>query len=102
MKETGQYTQAEVASLPSFLARFAAFFSFGVRAGFFFSSLLFLISLGMISAPKTARCVVDAREAWADCHRSAVGSHHRDAHYKYTVLRDSLSWASLTTIWLKA
>jgi hypothetical protein len=33
------------------LDRFAAFFSFGVRAAFFFSSLLFLISLGMVFAP---------------------------------------------------
>jgi hypothetical protein len=33
------------------LDRFTAFFSFGVRVAFFFSSLLFLISLGMVFAP---------------------------------------------------
>jgi hypothetical protein len=37
--------------LASFLDRFAAFFSFGVRVAFFLSSLLFLSSLGMVFAP---------------------------------------------------
>jgi hypothetical protein len=45
---------------------------------------------------------VDAREAWADDNRSAVCSHHRGAEYKYTVLRDRLSCASITAMWLKA
>ena len=43
--------QSAYTRLDSFLDRFAAFFSFGVRVAFFFSSLLFLISLGMVFAP---------------------------------------------------
>jgi hypothetical protein len=43
--------QAAYTRLDSFLDRFAAFFSFGVRVAFFFSSLLFLSSLGMVFAP---------------------------------------------------
>jgi hypothetical protein len=35
------------------LALFAAFFSFGVMAGFFLSSLLLLRSLGMVFTPNT-------------------------------------------------
>ena len=43
--------QSAYTRLDSFLDRFAAFFSFGVRVAFFFSSLLFLSSLGMVFAP---------------------------------------------------
>jgi hypothetical protein len=43
--------QSAYTRLDSFLDRFAAFFSFGVRVAFFFSSLLFSISLGMVFAP---------------------------------------------------
>jgi hypothetical protein len=43
--------QAAYTRLDSFLDRFAAFFSFGVRVAFFFSSLLFLSSLGMVFVP---------------------------------------------------
>jgi hypothetical protein len=39
--------------LDSFLALFAAFFSFGVMAGFFLPSLLLLRSLGMVCTPNT-------------------------------------------------
>jgi hypothetical protein len=40
------------------LDRFIAFFSFGVMAAFFFSSFLFLSSLGMVCAPKISGVVL--------------------------------------------
>jgi hypothetical protein len=55
--------QSAYTRLDAFLDRFAAFFSFGVRVTFFLSSLLFLISLGMVFAPNicvwgTVRCLM--------------------------------------------
>ena len=38
-------------ALDSFLERFAAFFSFAVMVGFFFSSRLFFSSFGIVLAP---------------------------------------------------
>ena len=66
-------------------------------AGFFLSSLLFLISLGMVCAPRPTGCLVDLRAAGATRDGSAVCSRHIDRQHKYTVLCASLFFDIIMT-----